>query len=67
MDINSIKQQIIVNGEEKKSELEQKAKAETKWYKKVSMYVCAGVTAIVVELINLYGDQLLDAIRTFIG
>lgn len=59
---NEIKDEITQHVQEKVTVMEEKAKAETIWYKKLGFYVAAAVGAVVVQLINLYGNDVIQII-----
>lgn len=52
--------------EAKETELKEKAAVETVWYKRVGFYVAAAVGAAVVQLMNLYGSDLVQIICNLI-
>lgn len=64
---NTNKDTIVEDIQEKIVELELKAANDQKWYKKLGFYVAAAAGAVLAQLINNYGDQLLDIIKSVFG
>lgn len=58
-----VKTTVTDHVQEKVSVLEEKAKTETVWYKKLGYYVAAAIGAVVVQVVNTYGDQLLEIVK----
>lgn len=58
-----VKTTVTDHVQEKVSVLEEKAKVETVWYKKLGYYVAAAIGAVVVQVVNTYGDQLLEIVK----
>lgn len=51
----------------KKAEMEASAAVETVWYKKIGFYVAAGVGAAVLEVVNVYGAEVVNIIVDLIS
>lgn len=60
---DEVKTTVTDHVQEKVSVLEEKAKIETVWYKKLGYYVAAAIGAVVIQVVNTYGDQLLELVK----
>lgn len=60
---DEVKTTVTDHVQEKVSVLEEKAKVETVWYKKLGYYVAAAIGAVVIQAVNTYGDQLLELVK----
>lgn len=58
-----VKTTVTDHVQEKVSVLEEKGRVESVWYKKLGYYVAAAIGAVVVQVVNTYGDQLLEIVK----
>lgn len=56
--------QITEHVKTKVVEMETKAKTATKWYKKLGYYVAAAVGAVVIQVVNTYGNDIFQMVKT---
>lgn len=64
MEQEELKTQITEHVQEKVAVMEEKAKTTTVWYKKIGYYVAAAAGAVVIQLVNLYGNEVIQAIQS---